>query len=579
MPQKDHYPKKNLQHWIRLVVFKIKQMNWGNITFFSVVLPFLLYFLFVFLTIDMSVEGNWTKYTDFVYRIGFFFLTSIVSLTIFGSNFKTKLASATAFQQKSFYFMASGITGSILMVITIFIANIEIKFGFTAFYIQVSKFLFLSVLIIFFFILYDFLCSFWINFTLKRNLKGLQKFGSFKQTQNINNNSAILFLTDKKAEKLTEYIEMYVQNLVFLMNTKNDKILNYYIEEWNGGLSLIYTMVFHANSKLSGKKFVDLFLFIMKSNNILIMESAKHPDLKDIHFKLVTNAFKVMPGLHEKQIHNSWYYEKNYKMLIEVYFKELCDEIIKLRRTNNAEIYKQMASIELKFLYHHSLSSSGAARDHFGGGFSKQKFLEDFFISLIFELIESDRAEELPTVFSMMLAIPDYYKNENVKVILSDKKQTSRKQHSIPSSNNLLSEDIIKGCLYAIVKANEIENYRAAGYLVKVVTGNASLDVLKEQIEAVYNDVKNKSNFDLITTNVHINSFSLEYCFKKTYLLFNLQFHLKKFDIITLNVIEKDDLGYLIEKLAERKKEFNLIALQDKEIKNFKMTIGITEEE
>lgn len=570
MPQKAHHSKNKMHHWMRLVTLKFKHTNWGNITFFGVVLPFLIFFLFVFLNTDMSSDKNWKTYTEFVYRIGFFFLTSIVTLSIFGSNLKTKLASATAFQQKSFYLMAIGITGSILMVITIFIANVESEFGLTVYYILVSKILFIVVLIIFFCILHDFLYSFWIKFTLDKNLKGIQKYGLFKQTQNIKNKNPILFLTDKIADRLTEYVEMYVQNLVFLMNTKNDKILNRYIEEWNGGLSLIYTMIFHSNKRVSEKRLVDLFLFIIKSNNILVMESAKHSDLKDIHLKLVTNAFKGIPDLHEKQIQHLLFYATNYNTLIEIYFKELCSEIITLQKTNNGEIYKQMASIELKFLYHHSLTSNGAVRSHFGVGFSKQEYLEDLFVSLIFELIESFQVEELPTVFSMMLSIPDYYKEEQEKVILSDKKGSVVKKQTISGSKNLLSKDIIRGCLYAVVKANEIENYRAAGYLIKVVTGNVSIDLLKEQLKKVHKEIIEKTKFDLITTNIHINTFSLEYCFKKTYLLFNLQFLLKKFEILNSKIVKDDEIIYLIDKLAERKKEFNLIALQESNIDDFK---------
>ncbi|MCT6924102.1 hypothetical protein [Metasolibacillus sp.] len=571
MPQKNNYVKNNLHQVLILAVQKIKKFNWGNIIFLGVMTPFLLYFLFVFFITDMTTYKNWKTYTEFVYRIGFFFLTSIVSLSIFGSNLKTKLASASAFQQKNFYFMAIGITGSILMVITIFIANIEKDFKLTEYYILISKILFIIVFLVFLFILHDFLYSFWIKFTLDKNLKSIQKYGLFKKTQNINNKNAILFLTDKIADKLTAFVEMYVQNLVFLMNTKNDKILNRYIEEWNGGLSLIYTMIFHSNKWVSEKRLVDLFLFIMKSNSILMMESAKHSDLKDIHLKLVTNAFKVIPDLHEKQIQHLLFYHTNYNTLIEIYFKELCSEIITLQKTNNEEIYKQMASIELKFLYHHSLVNNGAIRSHFKVGFSRQKYLEDLFISLIFDLIERFKVEELPIIFSMMLSIPDYFKEKKVKVILSDKKEDVAKNPVISGSKNILSENIIRGCLYAVVKANEIENYRAAGYLIKVVTANASIDLLKEQLKKVHEEIiSEKIKFDLITSNIHINNFSLEYCFKKTLLLFNLQLVLKKYGILTDNILDADEIDYLIEKLSKRNKEYNLIAIQDKNIEDFK---------
>ncbi|MET3657826.1 hypothetical protein [Sporosarcina psychrophila] len=547
-----------------------KNTKWGIITFSCVMIPILLYFLFLFLITDMSSAENWKFYTEFIYRIGFFFLTSIVSLTIFGSSFKTKLASATAFHQKNFYFMAIGITGSLLMVVTVFIANIDDIFDIMKLYVSFSKFVFIIVLIMFCLILYDFLCSFWINFTLNRNLKGIKTYGLIEKAQNMKNEFGTLNLTNKNTDKLIEYVEMYVQNLVFLLNTKNTKILNHYIDEWNGALSLIYTMIFHANSNLSEKKLVDLFTFIMRSNNILMMESAKHPDLKDIHLKLVTNSFKVIPDLYEKHIANAYKYEKSYNLLSEVYFKELCDSIIKLRRTNNNDIYKQMANTELKFLYHHSLGSNGAARKFFCGNYSKKKYLEDFFISLIFELIEDDRAEELPTVFSMLLSIPEHYKEENIKARLSANKQDNIKQHTTTGKQKLLSEDVLRGCLYAIVKANEIENYRAAGYLIKVVTDNASIDLLKKQINNVHREIKRKNSFSLNTSNININNFSLEYCFKKTYLLFNLQFKLKKIEILNYKVIKDDEKTYLIAKLAERKKEYNLVALQEEYIDDFK---------
>ncbi|WP_312130114.1 hypothetical protein [Lysinibacillus capsici] len=562
---------KNLQDKI---IFDIKNMNWGIITLLCVMIPFLLYFMKLFIVIDMTVdESSWKSYTDFIYRIGFFLLTSIVSLTIFGNGFKTKLSSATAFQQKGFYFMAIGIICSLLMIVTIFMANIDSS-HLKLIYMYISKVLFIIVLIVFGLILYEFFSSFWISFTLSKNLEKIRKFGMFKKTQNINNNYGTLLLNNRNADKLIEYVEMFVQNLVFLVNTKNGKVLNKYMDEWNGALSLIYTMIFHSKTTVSEKKLLDLYIFILRSNNILMIESAKHPDLKDTHIKLVTNSFKGIPDLYEKQYYNLYEYEKKYNLLASVYFKEMCDAIIKLRRTNNSDIYKQMANSELKFLYHHSLRSNGAARAYLVGNYSKKKYVEDFFISLIFELIEDNQADELPTVFSMILSIPDYYKDENIIAKLSNKKKTKSEIGKRFSDENLLSNEVIRGCLYAIVKANEIENYRAAGYLVKVVTSNASIESLKAQITLVHKEISKKQKYNLITSNIHINSFSLEYCFKKAFLLFNLQFHLKKIEIITDPIIKTEDVEYLIDKLAERKKEFNLIALKEDNIKDIKSTLN-----
>ncbi|MFJ7840356.1 hypothetical protein ACIQXG_12925 [Lysinibacillus sphaericus] len=536
--------------------------------------------LLLFLFSKISTTEDIKSYINFIYRAGFFFITTIVSLSVFGNTFKTKLASAATFEKSHFYYMLVAIPASILMIMITFCLSLSNHFLSEKWYIFISKIIFMVICIIFILILKEFLESFHVKSTLDTNLKKIAKYGLSEATKHTGPKFKTLELKEGDVRKLKVHVEKYVQNLNFLLKTKNEEILNHYMNEWSAILSLVCTMIFHAKTNISDQTKKELYIFMLKQNNLLLIESASNIEFKEGHNKLIKSLFKTLPDLREKtdgldHLLNAYRYEKNYKLLVKEHFKELYEVMIKLHSSHNSDVFKQMESAELDFLNQYSLQNYGAIREAFrtviNKDFDKRKFIEEFLISTIFYLIENDKTKELPTIFSMIFEVSgisskttEYKKVSSNGLLRDSKKDKSLKTEEISYDKEVISKEIVRGIIYAIIKANEIENYKAAGYLVKAMTQNkVPAKTITEVFKKIDEEIRNNKKFILHDSIVNLNRFSLSYCFKKTFILFYLQYKMNGQEFADYKLfLKKKEKKYLLKKLNERTKEYNLIALK-----------------
>ncbi|MGE7942988.1 hypothetical protein ACQKNB_12950 [Lysinibacillus xylanilyticus] len=567
--------KEKLKWIVAIIINKRIVTNTVVIILFSCCL---LFFLFS----EISSAEDIKSYINFIYRAGFFFITTIVSLSVFGNTFKTKLASAATFEKSHFYYMLVAIPCSIIMIMITFFLSLSNHFLSDKWYIFISKILFMVICIIFILILKEFLESFHVKSTLDTNLKKIEKYGLSEETKHTGPKFKTLELKEEDVSKLKVHVEKYVQNLNFLLKTKNEEILNHYMNEWSAILSLVCTMIFHAKTNISDQAKKELYIFMLKQNSVLLIESASNIEFKEGHNKLIKSLFKTLPDLREKtdgleHLLNAYRYEKNYNLLVKEHFKELYEVMIKLHSSHNSDVFKQMASAELDFLNQYSLQNYGAIREAFRKviykDFDKREYIEEFLISTIFYLIENDETKELPTIFSMIFEVSGIssktieYKKVGSKGLLRDsKKDKSLKTEEISNDlhKDVISKEIVRGIIYAIIKANEIENYKAAGYLVKAMTQNkVPAETITEVLKEIDEEIRSNKKFILHDSIVNLNRFSLSYCFKKTFLLFYLQYKMNRQEFLDYKLfLKKKEKKYLLKKLNERTKEYNLIALK-----------------
>lgn len=543
------------------------------------------YILIKILTLDLTLDNSKTEvFINFIYRVGFFFLTSIVSLSILGNNFKKMLAPATAFETNHYKYMLIAIPFSILMIVSTFFLSLDESCYLNRIYIIFTKISFIIVSVVFLCILYEFLNSFNVKKTLNKNLKKIYKYGLFKETKHTDSKLVLLVLEEKNLNKLKVHIEKYVQNLTYLLKTKNDDILNFYLEEWRGVLSIVCTMIFHSKSQISPQLKMDFYATIIKYNTIIMLEAGNSLELKESQNKLITNLFKTLPDLREKEdsldhLLNAYRYEKSYEQLIKIHFKEVYEAINKLYKSSNPDVYRQLANLELDFLNQYSSENYGAINKVLKKNFDKSPLIEDFLIATIFDLIENDKSKELPTIFEMIFKLSEQEDQSFIskpKGLLSLTKKPkesslikSRKSVPIKSRTMLnLTDKMLKGCIYAIIKANEIENYKSAGYIVKALCQNNIPDSkIKSIIEEIDKEIDSNIKFNIQDSQVNLNSFSLRYCFKKTFVLFYLQFKMNDKEFIKYeDYMTKVELNYLEEKLESKSKEYNLISIKKNEV-------------
>ena len=154
------------------------------------------------------------------------------------------------------------------------------------------------------------------------------------------------------------------------------------------------------------------------------------------------------------------------------------------------------------------------------------------------------------------------------------KNTTSRNQEEKLNIN--ISHKNIAGLIYAVIKANELEIYKEAGYIVKVLTSNLKSESLMKSIVEIHDSTYQKRNISYDTGIDKVNDFSFEYCLNKTIVLFVAQYVFKgEFFSISKhqNLFNIIDYEYLFKKLIETSKDYKMVSLEEDTFESFKTII------
>lgn len=589
-----------------------------------------LIYIFIFLSIYYTYKENSGLYSTITTRLGIFYLGSIVTMSVYIYT-KTQSMSSVQFSSPSHSIkMGFGVLFSFTSLLTIpskfyypdpFFQNyltlvIKTDWNLDMILGLVNFLTFAFATSIFIYVLMKFIKSFNIDQLIDKNYMKVLKVGELKHlnTNNIKEKNGsvesekfITPFTQNEIKKLNNYIDIYNQNLIYLLTLKNSQLTSKYLNNWGALVSKIQTVIFHSSN--IGTEGKTLFNKTLTLTSKLIIETSDSISLKrynDAHLNTILNSVPLFAEekIEKTQLDNfKSNYVTNYDLLIESYFNELYKLIEYLYFSKkNVHIFNTLANDEVGFkaatINQASFVENKAKLDLN----NDQDYLEDMFISILFKLIQAENNIDLPVILNLLFevqvqsnfesivsdknnensintigsalilksleSIKKSYNSNNTSSVFSAHVEQARETVSLFKKSNKeieLNDKTIKYLIVAIVKACEIENYKAVGYLIKRLCNHVKFEKLKQFFDDLKNTIFEEKIYSLLLSKISLNGYSLDYCFNKTLLLICLQSYYNdrtlKIDID--QIVESNFKKSIVDSLHERHKEYNLSCIKE----------------
>src|SRR5699024_10479989 len=121
---------------------------------------------------------------------------------------------------------------------------------------------------------------------------------------------------------------------------------------------------------------------------------------------------------------------------------------------------------------------------------------------------------------------------------------------------------LLSSIVIIIVKACELENYQAAGYLVKRVSNSSEYEQIKRVIKKLGNSIYDSKERHLLATDITLNDYSLKYCLNKYIFLLMLKFVNKKNLKVNFNKWISDEFkNNIVDSFKDKHKEYYLYCI------------------
>lgn len=395
-------------------------------------------------------------------------------------------------------------------------------------------------------------------------------------------------LSYRRYKKLRISIEIYAQQLEFLIGQNSKESIDSYFEDWNSIISEVYLHLFHANypndffNTIHEKSnfAVTLYKDTLSHHARLIISTSKNYEHSEVQNKLIESFLNALPYRLEKSTMDLETYQQNISFYKNTYFEELLKLIVdSIKQDKIAILHRilRMSEEEDENLFTQSKSMN------------IQSDYEDLWISVLMKIVEINKGEHLSLITTLLINSNTDYQFETRKQIFPIRFAKSKDDftikpaiptESIESENISISTKTIEGFYLAIIKANELEFYKAAGYLTKILASHLDFQSIlnsTEEIKENYSagpgaQIKHKTN--LIT--LYYNNRSFQYCFAKSFVLIYCQYVFK--DKLTLSdfsfnhnflkylpdlIINPNEFWYFLQKIENKQKEYNMISLID----------------
>lgn len=602
-----------------------KAGGWILTAFFLIII-----FAFILNTYLSSAQlGSINTYITIVSRLSTFFLGSIVTMSVY---IYTKTYSMSTIQFASpltSLTMGIGVLFSFLSLIALpntlyypvplkqnyfqLVFNLDWNWNILLGLINIVSFLIATT--IFVVTLLRFISSFNINAILMSNYIAVAKIcGSKKKYAivRIGDNKysmkhSIEPFSEKEMLKLVKKLDIYNQNLLYLLTLKNEVLTERYLNKWRDIISNTQEILFHSPVKSNANKV--LYDKTLELSNKLIIETADNITLKSYHDMLLKTIFNSIPLFEEKYIKQDQLkfvqknYIENYNLLLKTCYIELSKIIEHLYRTQkNSDILQKMANDEIGFLDStvnqlNFISKKANIEIH-----DKNNYIEDLLIGMLFNIVNKNNNVDLPVVLSLLFkvqkeskdtkeignpnsspaiisstiasvfenlsnafeGIEDKAESEYQSKFLKDIEQAeliNEKHEKIVLTNKTIIYIII-----LIIKANEIENYKAVGYLVKRLCNHLSFREMLRTLDVLENKIYENGYRELLLSKISLNEYSLEYCFNKTKILLFLQSYVGNSEMMNnyKYAIEIEYKKEIFETLKDKHKEYNISCIKEK---------------
>lgn len=602
-----------------------KAGGWILTAFFLIII-----FAFILNTYLSSAQlGSINTYITIVSRLSTFFLGSIVTMSVY---IYTKTYSMSTIQFASpltSLTMGIGVLFSFLSLIALpntlyypvplkqnyfqLVFNLDWNWNILLGLINIVSFLIATT--IFVVTLLRFISSFNINAILMSNYIAVAKIcGSKKKYARVrigdnkySMKHSIEPFSEKEMLKLVKKLDIYNQNLLYLLTLKNEVLTERYLNKWRDIISNTQERLFHSPVKSNANKV--LYDKTLELSNKLIIETADNITLKSYHDMLLKTIFNSIPLFEEKYIKQDQLkffqknYIENYNLLLKTCYIELSKIIEHLYRTQkNSDILQKMANDEIGFLDStvnqlNFISKKANIEIH-----DKNNYIEDLLIGMLFNIVNKNNNVDLPVVLSLLFkvqkeskdtkeignpnsspaiisstiasvfenlsnafeGIEDKAESEYQSKFLKDIEQAeliNEKHEKIVLTNKTIIYIII-----LIIKANEIENYKAVGYLVKRLCNHLSFREMLRTLDVLENKIYENGYRELLLSKISLNEYSLEYCFNKTKILLFLQSYVGNSEMMNnyKYAIEIEYKKEIFETLKDKHKEYNISCIKEK---------------
>lgn len=373
-------------------------------------------------------------------------------------------------------------------------------------------------------------------------------------------------ITKKDIEKLKMDIEIHCQYLEYIITTNSDKSISEHTNQWNALFSKIVIMLFHINnSKEIDNEITVLYKHLLHNHSKLISKTSNSYENRKYHKEYIKLILLALAYKEEYKSKDEFIVRT--KELEGIYFDELSSLLISLMQNKNFEIFKLLQSEELNL---NSFLSNRKENSKYYGNWARKENYENLFINALIKMIELNISENLTSVMAIILSLNNVTEvtYKNFSGILAKKK--THIPEKIEEAKINLSDSSKKGLIFAAIKANEIGDYKAAGYIVKILSSNIQLKYLIDVVKETFKSTQNRNiYYDTGIEKIDFNDFSFKYCLNKTLILMLAQYFHKQ-DISEMNkllfLIEDMDVmefRYLVIKLKKKKKDYNMVALED----------------
>lgn len=470
--------------------------------------------------------------------------------------------------------------------------------------------------------LWKFITSFHIDSILKKNyievvriVKVNDSRENLKFKESMNNS-----LTRKDMKKLLKSLDVYNQNLLYLLTLKNEKLTEKYFSKWEIIIIAVQNRLFQ--SPIETKLSKELYLKTLDLTNQLIIETSDHISLKLYNDSLLTTIFNSIPFLNDEEVDEEVdkkideenlaqireLYSENYENLSSVCYIELKKIIEYLyKKDNQNNILYKMLSGEIRFL-ESTVFQSGFRNEWLDVNGENSNYIEDLLIGMLFNVINANNNSDLPIILALLFKTQSLIEvdldsdpneessdspstteilgnlKEIIKVNMIDKPSNEDSAFEQPSINpyqksleysleNInLSHKSITFLIIAIIKANEIENYKAVGYLIKRLCNHLTYKEILIKMDLIEQKMYGNEYRDLLLSNISLNDYSLRYCFNKTKVLLALQKGFsgseEKSDVLR-DLSKINNFEEILNALKDKHKEFNLYYLKSETINEY----------
>ncbi|QWB31865.1 hypothetical protein [Exiguobacterium acetylicum] len=393
-------------------------------------------------------------------------------------------------------------------------------------------------------------------------------------------------LKKRKYQNLKIDIEIYAQQLDFLISQNSKDSINSYFRNWNDTITELYLHLFHTDyskdeniDEIKLNLINDLYKDALSLHAKLIINTSKNYEHSEVQDKLIESFLNALPPKLENSTTDFSVYNKNINYFKNIYFEELKKLVIDSIKQDETTILKNI----LRMIEE---ETEGIFNQRFNLEINKD--YEDLWITVLFNLIEINKIDHLSLITTLII---DSNKNQQFNSQKSSTVFKFSKDKSIPSSvlsvkpiieieeeAFVLNTKTIDGIYLAIVKANELELYKAAGYLVKVFSSYIEFSTIIERTSVIKKShclsPGKQINFKTNLSKFYYNNRSFEYCFSKSFVLFFCQYLYKDKLVLSRQPNNLDYLTYIpdllknpnefwyfLSKLENKQKEYNMISL------------------